>query len=94
MLGISHGYFIIIVIVLFLIASLIMLLSKLGFLTRITFKQVVLPASTIIYAHYMDRYDIINTKVQEVFTDVKEIFKISDVFGMYYDPDQKQPEIV
>lgn len=64
-----------------------MLLSKLGFLTKIAFKQVVLPGSTIVYTKYKARYDVINTKVQEVFTDVKEIFRISDVFGMYYDPE-------
>lgn len=64
LLGIEHKHFIIILIVLFLIASLVMLLSKLGFLTRITFKQVLLPGSTIVYTKYKARYDVINTKVQ------------------------------
>lgn len=56
MLGISHGIFIIILIILFLIASFIMLLSKMGFLTRIKFKQISLPSSTIIYRKYTGSY--------------------------------------
>jgi hypothetical protein len=51
-LGISHGVFVIILIIIFLIASFIVLLSKLGFLTKIKFNQGILPGSTIVYRKY------------------------------------------
>jgi hypothetical protein len=41
-----------------------MLLSKMGYLTRIKFKQTILPNSTILYRKYKGNYDLINTKVQ------------------------------
>lgn len=86
MLGISHGVFMIILIILFLISSFIMLLYKMGFLTRIKFKQVMLKQSKIVYAHFQDNYDVINTKVSEVIEETKQFFQFSNVFGIYYDP--------
>lgn len=42
-LGISHGVFVIIVLIVFLIASFVVFLKKLGFLNRITFKYCIFP---------------------------------------------------
>lgn len=64
MLGISHPVFIIILIVLFLILSFVVLLWKMGLLSKIKFKQVTLPQSNIIYTKYKGNYDVINIKVQ------------------------------
>lgn len=63
-LGISHGVFVIIVIIIFLIASFIVFLNKLGFLNRITFKYCIFPESNVLYAKFSGKYDLINTKVQ------------------------------
>lgn len=32
-------------------------------------------------------YDVINGKIQEVFEDSKGYFKLSNTFGIYYDPE-------
>lgn len=86
MLGISHPAFIIILIVLFLVLSFVVLLWKMGLLTTISFKQVSLPQSNIIYTKYKGNYDTINNQVQSVLKDTTPYFKFSDLFGIYYDP--------
>jgi hypothetical protein len=63
-LEISHVAFIILLIVIFLITSFIVMLWKLGLLTKIEFKNVTFPKSNIIYTKYNGRYETINTKVQ------------------------------
>ena len=83
--GISHFQFIIILIVAFLLLSFILLMYKLGFLTKIKFKQYTLPKTTVLFTHYEGSYDIINVKFTEVVNDMDKIMKFSTLFGIFYD---------
>lgn len=53
-----------VLIAIFLIASFFVMLSKLGLMTNIKFKQITLSKSRIVYTKFKDSYEIINTKVQ------------------------------
>ena len=83
--GISHFQFVIILILAFLLLSLIVLLYKLGLLSKISFKQYTLPTSTILFTHYSGSYDTINHKFQEVISDMNKVMKFSTLFGIFYD---------
>ena len=62
-------------------------------MNKIAFKQVTFPQSNIIYTKYKGKYDMINTKVQQVLKDTTPYFKLSDLFGIYYDPEEnKNPD--
>lgn len=63
-IGVSHGVFMIILIVLFLIASFIVMLYKLGLITKIKFGLIVLSKSQIVYTNFSGSFEIVNTKVQ------------------------------
>ena len=64
MIGLSHATFIILLIVVFLLASVVMFFSKLGFLTSIKFKTATFPPAKVVYTIYEGSYEVINTKVQ------------------------------
>ena len=64
MLGLTHGQFIIFLIVLFLILSFFMLLKKMGFLTTIKFKYMTLPKTKFVYQKYEGNYENLNDRLQ------------------------------
>ena len=92
MIGMSHQGFLVLLLVGFFILSIIMFLSKLGFLSSIKFKHTTLPPCRVVYTCYEGSYDLINTKVQEVLTDSNQFFKMSDLFGIYYERDDTDPD--
>ncbi len=63
-IGVSHGVFMIILIVLFLVVSFIVMLYKLGLITKIRFGLIALSKSQIVYANFSGSFEIVNTKVQ------------------------------
>ena len=85
MMGVSHPVFMLLLVLVFLVVSVVMFFSKLGFLTAIKFKTITFPHSRVIYTVYEGSYDLINTKVQEVLQDTNTVFKVSSMFGIYYD---------
>lgn len=62
--GISHTFFMLALVVAFLLLSVVVFFSKLGFLTPIRFKNMTFPPSRVVYTRYEGSYDLINTKVQ------------------------------
>lgn len=84
-LEISHGQFIIILIVLFLVFSLVYFLYKLGLLTRIKFTEVKLSPSHLVFISYQGSYDQIQSAFMDIIQDIQAVFKVSDPFGIYYD---------
>ena len=89
MLGLSHTMFIVLLIVIFFLASIVMFFSKLGFLTSIKFRTATFPPAKVVYTIYEGSYEVINTKVQEVLQDANTIFKVSNLFGIYYDKNEE-----
>jgi hypothetical protein len=85
-LGLSHLSFMVLLVVVFLVGSFVVMLWKLGLMTSIRLTHSTFPASNIVYTKYKGRYEAINSKVQQVITDTKHYFILSELFGIYYDP--------
>lgn len=61
------------------------MMSKLGFLSSIKFKQTTLPKLNYVYQNYEGSYENINHKFQEILSETNQVFKFSDLFGIYYE---------